>query len=293
MLKSRLFHFLFCLTLLVTLVGGLAIPAFAADTTTTPAPATVALDSKFPSISADSGQVFSYDVSIVYNGTERKTFTMDITAPQGWSAYTASGYPEKEITSIQIDPGSYGSATESIKLYLGPNYGLYPDPGNYNVTMKVSSGSDLTASITLEAKVKAKYALSMTTDSGNLATQATAGKENNFSFKILNSGTATIDQLKLSSTAPSGWIITFKPETVDSINAGQTQQINAVITPTEGKTIAGDYMITLKADNGKNTASMDVRVTVETPTIWGWLAFAIVVVVILALLVLFWKMGRR
>jgi uncharacterized membrane protein len=296
MLKSRFLRLLLCLSIVIAIMGVLGIPIFAADDTSptpTVAPPTVTLDSKFPSISADSGSIFTYDVSIIYTGTERKVFTMDVTPPQGWSAYTTSGYPEKEVTSIQIDAATYGSTTESIKLYLGPNYGLLPDPGNYNVTLKVSSGSNLAATITLEAKVKAKYTLNMTTSSGNLATQATAGKENHFSFEIVNSGTATIDQLKLSSTAPSGWTITFNPEKVDTLNAGQTQQIDAVITPTEGKTIAGDYMITLKADNGKYNDTMDVRVTVETPSIWGWLAFGIVVVVILALLVLFWKMGRR
>jgi uncharacterized membrane protein len=296
MLKTRLFHLLFCLSMVITIIGVIGVPVFAADETTptsTPTPPTLSLDSKYPSISADSGGIFTYDISIIYAGTERKTFTMDVTAPQGWSAFTSSGYPEREITSVQIDPGSYGSTTESIKLNLGPNYGLLPDPGNYNVTLKVSSGTSLVATITLEAKVKAKYALSMTTPTGNLATQATAGKENHFSFNIVNTGTATIDQLKLSSSAPSGWTITFKPEKVDTLNAGQTQQVDAVITPTEGKTIAGDYMITLKADNGKNSASMDVRVTVETPSIWGWLAFVIIVVVIAGLLVLFWKMGRR
>jgi uncharacterized membrane protein len=296
MLKCRLPHFLLCLSMVITITVILGVPVLAADATSptpTIAAPTVTLDSKFPSISADSGSVFSYDVSIIYTGTERKVFTMDVTAPQGWSAYTTSGYPEKEITSIQIEPAAYGSTTESVKLYLGPNYGLSPDPGNYTVTLKVSSGSDLLSSITFEAKVKAKYSLNMTTPSGNLATQATAGKENHFSFNIVNAGTAAIDQLKLSSTAPSGWTITFNPEKVDTLNAGQTQQIDAIITPTEGKTIAGDYMITLKADNGKYNSNMEVRVTVETPSIWGWLAFVIVVVVILGLLVLFWKMGRR
>jgi uncharacterized membrane protein len=296
MLKSRFLRLLLCLSMVIAIMGVWGIPIFGADETNptpTAVPPTVTLDSKFPSVSADSGSVFTYDISIIYTGTERKVFTMDVTTPQGWSAYTTSGYPEKEVTSIQIDASPYGSTTESIKLYLGPNYGLLPDPGNYNVTMKVSSGSNLAATITLEAKVKAKYTLNLTTSSGNLATHATAGKQNHFSFEIINSGTATIDQLKLSSTAPSGWTITFNPEKVDTLNAGQTQQIDAVITPTEGKTIAGDYMITLKADNGKYNDTMDVRVTVETPSIWGWLAFVIIVVVILALLVLFWKMGRR
>jgi uncharacterized membrane protein len=297
MLKSRVMHLLLCLSLVFTLVGLLGVPVFAADETPTPTPTsppdTLTLDSKYPSISADSGQLFVYDVSVKYTGTERRTFTMDVTAPQGWTAYTTSGYPEKEITSVQIDAGAYGqTTTESLKLNLIPNYGLLPDPGKYNVTLKVTS-NELSATITLEALVKAKYGLNMTTESGNLATRATAGKENHFSLNVVNTGTASIDELKLTATAPSGWIIKYSPETIASLGAGQTQQIDAVITPTEGKTIAGDYMITLKADNGKNNASMSVRVTVETPSIWGWLAFVIVVVVILGLLVLFWKMGRR
>jgi uncharacterized membrane protein len=292
MLSSRIVRTFLCLSLFVLLMGAMVAPVFADDATTTPPAPSLSLDSKFPSISADSGSIYTFDVNIVYTGSERKTFTMDVTVPQGWLSYTSSGYPEKEITSIEITPGAYGSTTEAIKLYMGPNYGVSPDPGDYPITLKVSSGA-LTSSITLTAKVKAKYAVTLKTESGNLATRATAGKENHFSFNIVNSGSAAIDQLKLSASTPSGWTVSFKPETVDSLNAGQTQQVDAVITPTEGKTIAGDYMITLKADNGKNTASMDVRVTVETPSIWGWLAFIIVVVVILGLLVLFWKMGRR
>ena len=131
---------------------------------------------------------------------------MDTTVPQGWLAYTASGYPEKEITSIEITPSAYGSTTEAIKLYMGPNYGVQPDPGDYPITLKVSAGT-LTSSITLTAKVKAKYSLDMNTDSGNLATHATAGKENNFSFNVVNTGSASIEELKLSATAPSGWTV--------------------------------------------------------------------------------------
>jgi uncharacterized membrane protein len=292
MLKSRFIRTFLALSLVVLLMGSFLVPVFAEDAATTTAPPTLELNSKYPSISADSGSIYTFDVNIVYTGAERKTITLDTTVPQGWLAYTASGYPEKEITSIEITPSAYGSTTEAIKLYMGPNYGVQPDPGDYPITLKVSAGT-LTSSITLTAKVKAKYSLKMNTDSGNLATRATAGKENNFSFNVVNAGSASIDELKLSATAPSGWTVTFKPETIDALNAGQTQQVNAVITPTEGKTIAGDYMITLKADNGKYNASMDVRVTVETPSIWGWLAFVIVVVVILGLLIIFWKMGRR
>jgi uncharacterized membrane protein len=66
-----------------------------------------------------------------------------------------------------------------------------------------------------------------------------------------------------------------------------------VITPPQGKTIAGDYMINFKADTGSISQDMDVRVTVLTPTIWGWVGIIVIVVVIAGLAVLFMKLGRR
>ena len=66
-----------------------------------------------------------------------------------------------------------------------------------------------------------------------------------------------------------------------------------MITPPQGKTIAGDYMINFKADTGTISQTMDVRVTVLTPTIWGWVGIIIIVVVIAGLAVLFMKLGRR
>jgi uncharacterized membrane protein len=295
MLKSRLIHLLFSFSLILIIMGLSGISAFAANETPTPAPTTsqptLTLDSTYPSISADSGSTFSYDVNIIYTGTDHKLFTMEVTAPQDWTGSITAGSSSAQITSIQIDPGSAGTATETVTLSLTPNPGVLPDPGDYDVTLKVSSGS-LTSSITLEARVKAKYALSMNTTSGDLTTQATAGKQNHFSFNIVNSGTAAIDQLNLSSSSPDGWTITFTPTKIDSISAGKTQQIDAFITPSD-KTVAGDYMIKLKADNAKNTSNIDVRVTVERSSIWRWLALVIAGVVIIGLLVLFWKKGKR
>ena len=133
----------------------------------------------------------------------------------------------------------------------------------------------------------------LTTDTGNLNTQATAGKDNNFSFNMVNSGSASLDNLNLTADKPQGWTVTFKPDKVDSISAGQTQQEQAIITPPEGKTIAGDYIITFKASNDKVNQSMQVRVTVLTPSIWGWVGIIIIVVVIGGLAVLFMRLGRR
>jgi uncharacterized membrane protein len=299
MAKSRLIHLLSSLALVFTMVGGFmaaqtAVIAQVATPTPTPTPQpTLTLDCKYPVLTNDSGQPYSFGVDIKYAGNDKKTFNLSVTAPPGWSATITAGYPESQVSAVQISPVDINSpSTESVKVNVTPNQGNLPDPGDYITTLKVNSGS-LTQSIDLKATVKAKYAFVMSTDTGNLNTQAVAGKENHFSFKLYNTGSAPIDKINFTSTKPDGWIVNFKPDKVDSLGAGQTQQVDVVITPPEGKTIAGDYMINLKADNGTSSQNMDVRVTVSTPTIWGWVGIIIIVVVIGGLAVLFMKLGRR
>lgn len=68
-----------------------------------------------------------------------------------------------------------------------------------------------------------------------------------------------------------------------------------VIEPA-GKTIAGDYLITLKAIPGNASISardLELRITVLAPAIWGWVGVAIVLVVIAGIGVIFRRLGRR
>ena len=62
--------------------------------------------------------------------------------------------------------------------------------------------------------------------------------------------------------------------------------------PTE--TIAGDYVVSVRA-SGKQTSAneIDIRVTVESPTIWGWVGVGIILVVIAGLAVIFMRLSRR
>lgn len=301
MYKTRLTHLLLCLTLVLTLVSGIfaatinvaAQEATPTETSTpTPEPRLL-LETKYPVLSNDAGQSYTFNVDIKYAGTERKTFNIAATVPQGWSATTTAGYPESQVSAVQITPvDTLMTTTETIKVNVYPNLGRLPDPGDYPITVQVSSGN-LTQSIDLTAQVKAKYSLALQSESGRLSTNATAGKENHYSVNLVNSGSAAIDKINFTSTKPDGWIVTFKPDKVDSLGAGQTQQLDVIITPPEGKTIAGDYMINLKADNGTHSSAIDVRVTAATPSIWGYVGIAIVALVIIGLVVLFMRLGRR
>jgi len=65
-----------------------------------------------------------------------------------------------------------------------------------------------------------------------------------------------------------------------------------VITPPE-KTVAGDWPVTLQAKSKQVFDELELRVTVLSSDIWGWVVILIIVVVIAGAGVVFWRLGRR
>jgi len=76
------------------------------------------------------------------------------------------------------------------------------------------------------------------------------------------------------------------------LNADESKDIEVTITPPD-KTIAGDYMLNFSVKSENATNNIDVRVTVETPSIWGWIGIAIIVIVVIGVAVIFARLGRR
>jgi uncharacterized membrane protein len=300
MARSRFVHVLLSCVMVFMLISAFSIFGVVASAegetpaaTTTPAPAppvTLTLKSNIPAYSDDSGTTFNFDVVLEYTGNDRITVNLTNSEPQGWHTYIQ--YLGKQVSSVDIGPAQYGSATASFTLYLAPDSGKTPDPGEYVVSLKATSGK-FSPTLDLKATVKAKYYFSMTASTGRLSTSAEAGKENHYTLELTNSSSVALQNLSLNATKPENWIVTFTPEKIESLAVGQTVQVEAVITPPSGKTIAGDYMVTMRANNEKVNSSMDVRVTATTPSIWGWVGIIIVVVVIAGIVVLFMRLGRR
>ena len=308
--KFKVACYLACLAFFVTLVGGLlAQPvAFAmskdAVSTSSFAPSQAAgteeqikLDSKYPTISSYAGSYFSYDVDLSYTGgKEPRTFDIRVTVPRGFTASVAPGYGEGgEIRAIRLDPTK--TYPDTIKVSVRPAYAyLVPEPGEYAVTVEVSSGT-IKGSIQLKAVVTAKYDLSLNPATGRFNTEATAGNDNYFTISVTNTGTADLSNVVFSSKVrgtPSGWSVTFKPEKIDLLKIGDKRDVEVNIKPAS-KTIAGDYMFNISSEpEAKNAfASAEMRVTVLTPTIWGWVGVGIVILVIVGLAVMFMRLGRR
>lgn len=309
MSRFRVGYYLACATLLLMVFGALVtapITSAMSDThldISSPSPSQkspeteeITLTCQYPVLSSYAGTYFDYSIDLQYKGgKEPRVFDLRAKVPAGFNCSIAPGYAEgTEIAAIRLDPQK--TYPDTIKVTVRPYVWLVPEPGEYPVTVEVSSGT-IKNSIELKAIVTAKYDLGLEPSTGRLNTSATAGKDNYFTISITNTGSADLEKVNFSSKItgnPTGWSITFAPEKLDVLPVGGTREIQVNIKPAQ-KTIAGDYMITISAEPESKYAfgSLDIRLTVLTPTIWGWVGVGIVVLVIAGLAVMFMRLGRR
>jgi len=303
-------YYLTCAALLLMVVGGLvAAPVTSAMSDTRldlPSPSSgqqspgteeVTLTCQYPVLSSPTGTTyFTYSIDLQYKGgKEPRVFDLQVKVPSNFNYSITSSYGEgTEIAAIRLDPAK--TYPDTIKVTVRPAMWVVPEPGEYPITVEAASG-EIKGSIELKAIITAKYEIELTSSTGRLNTTATAGKDNYFTILVTNTGSADLQKVNFSSKitgTPPGWSITFDPQGIDVLPVGAKREIQINIKPAQ-KTIAGDYMVAISAspESGYAFSNIDVRVTVLTPTIWGWVGIGIVVLVIAGLAVMFMRLGRR
>ncbi|HEX74949.1 MAG TPA: hypothetical protein G4O12_00035 [Dehalococcoidia bacterium] len=259
----------------------------------------VEISCKYPVLRNPSGTYFVWDVELRYKGGEQPHyFDLRLNAPAGFdTAIRQVTGEEREIARIALDPKR--EYTEMVRVFASPFVWSAVEPGEYVITMEAveSSLGELKNSIELTAIITPKPDLALETTSGRLNVEAIAGKDNFSSIIITNIGSAELEKITFFSETkdrPPGWIVTFSPEKIDSLPLGSKREVEVNIKPPQ-KTISGDYMVTIEAEPESKLAwdMLEIRVTVLTPTIWGWVGVGIVIVVIVGLVVMFMRLGRR
>ena len=254
----------------------------------------IEFETKYPVLSGAADRIFEFEVKLTYSGGEEaRDFELNIEAPEGWLAYVCeSTYnKDKEISSIRLDP----SLTSTVGVIAMAPFWLYPEPGEYTITLEAAS-EKIKGSFDLISKITARFDFYVQTklEGGRLNIKAESGKESYLPLEVINTGTAALNKVTFSSINPEGWRVTFNPEKIESLPAGDSQEVEVSIKP-PAKTIAGDYMITLRfaGDPSSHANDLNIRVTVGTSTKWGLIGVGIVVAIIAGLAVAFTRLGRR
>ncbi|SFV27806.1 COG1470 family protein [Thermoflavifilum thermophilum] len=237
-----------------------------------------------PNLEGAANSTFTFNTTLQNATADTQLYALNAEVPPGWDlAFKANGY--KQVASILVNPNS----TQNLTIEVHP-----PDQvpaGKYRIPVIASSGST-GAELDLEVVITGNYGMSLSTPSGLLSTDVTAGSEKSLKLTVTNTGSASLKKIQFSATTPTNWDVTFDPKTIDELPAGKTAEVKALIK-SDKHAIAGDYLVTIRANTTETSAKADFRVTVKTPVLWGWLGILIILVALGSIYYLFRKYGRR
>ena len=243
------------------------------------------MESQYPVLSGTSDQTFKFGIDLKNETDNPLTTALAAQAPPGWLVRIKPQFEDTQISSIALKKDS--SETLSVEIQP-PQLGA---PGDYPIVVKARSGG-FSAEADLKVTLSGTRELNMGTATGRLNAAVTAGEQSQVDFLIGNSGTAPLNNLSFITSKPDQWEVNFKPDKVDSLNPGEVREVKMEITAPD-RAVAGDYMLAVTTNSPESSKSIDFRVTVSTPTIWGWIGAFIVAVVVLALAAVFIRLGRR
>ena len=248
-------------------------------------PAKLTLEPKLPALRGTAKSAFDFQVDIKNEGQEDSTVNLLSKAPSGFQVTFKQGYGSQELTSLPLKAGE--SKTLSVSVQPPEN----AEAGQYPVAV-AASGENVSADTKLLLDITGRPSVALSGPEGRLSGDATAGQERTFTFTLSNSGAAPARDLKLSASPPSGWKVTFNPEKVDEIVPGGTSSVGVSMTPST-QAIAGDYMVSVRANGDGASDSANFRVTVRTSTLWGVTGLGVIGASALMLAFAVTRYGRR
>lgn len=227
---------------------------------------------------------FRFDVSLRNASSRRVTFTLAGQGPEGWKV-EARPSAQQQAATLSVDPGGKGT----IQVEADP-----PDDipaGEYPIRVTATGGGQ-TVNLDLTAEVTGTPKLGFATASERLNARGRAGRRTGVSLVVRNEGSAPLAGVTLSGSPPSGWEVTFEPESVAAVRPGQSVPVTAVIQP-KGDAVAGDYVVTLTAAGAGSSKPLELRFAVQGSPAWGFLGVGLIGAAVAGILYLFRRYGRR
>lgn len=271
----------------VTVVGrsGAESASLALDLTVAEAAGgTVTLEADYPSLRGSVDEEFLYNLTLNNETPQQLTFALAAQGPQGWEV-SIQPQGETRAASVTVD----ARANQRLEVTTTPPADTAE--GSYPIAVDVSAG-DYRATAELVVEVTGSVEMTLTTPDERLNTTANAGAATDFVVRVVNGGTSPLTGVQLSGSGPSEWEITFEPELIEQVPPGGSVDATAHITPS-GNAVAGDYVVSLSASAETANESIDVRVGVETPPIWGIVGLALIAATLGGMVWVFRRYGRR
>jgi uncharacterized membrane protein len=247
----------------------------------------ITMSTDSPTLTGPSDSPFTFDLTLNNGSAEDQTVSATAKGPADWTVTTKLSQANAASTVVKA-----GSSTTITVTATPPTNA---PAGHTEIDVTATAGST-TIPAKLGIDITGSYSLTLSTPNDVLSASGSAGSATTQTLEVKNTGTADLTGVKVTSTPPSGWTVTFDPASIDTIAPNATGTVNATITPSSDA-VAGDYVVTFNANNGASgataTGSADIRFTVNTSPIWALVGILVIAAILIGLLYVFRTYGRR
>ena len=240
----------------------------------------------YPEKQGSSSTTFDFSVTLTNNSSKAQSYALSATPPDSsWQVEFANS-EGTQLSNLNVE----GGRSQTITVTVDPPTDV--DAKTYTIPFSAVSTNE-PLSVDLTVVITGTYYMTLSTPSGNLSVDAVAGQKSTVTLTIENTGTADLNDVSLTTySAPTDWTVEYDTDTIGTLAAGQSVEVIAYITPATDA-VNGDYVVTVKAANDQVVSNASFRVTVKTSTVWGIVGIVIVAAVVVALIFIFRKFGRR
>jgi uncharacterized membrane protein len=231
----------------------------------------------------NSGSTFAFNAFLRNHTAEKQSYTFMAYAQRGWNITFKANY--QAVTSVTVEP----NASQSVSIEIKPPENV--EAGTYKIPVNASTSST-SANLDLEMVITGNFKVDLSTPTGLVSTKITAGHEKRIEMVVTNIGSAALSDITFDKSVPVNWDLTFDPKKIDKLQPGKNEKIY-VNLKTDKKAIAGDYIANIEAKTPEASAKITYRISVETPTLLGWLGIIIIAAALGSVYYLFRRYGRR
>ena len=231
-----------------------------------------------------SDATFTFNLDIENDTPAEVTLELFAIGPEGWQVQ-AQPAGQRQASSVTVTAGG------TSRITVTANSAVDTTAGDYEL-LATASGGGHQLQVPLLVRITGTFDMTFITAEERLNAEVSAGNPSQLGLLVINTGTAPLRGVVLSATAPSGWEVAFTPDGIDAVEANATTEVVATITPA-GNAIAGDYVISFRANVAEVQSSIEVRTTVNPSAVWGFVGIGAIAIALAALAWVFRRFGRR
>jgi len=118
------------------------------------------------------------------------------------------------------------------------------------------------------------------------------GEDNVLYMEVSNNGDKNITNIIFASDNPKGWLVDFKPSSINHLASGSSQTVDVSVIPSRDSS-RGEYHLTFLAEaNETRTATSTVLRVENTSSYWLWIGIGLAGIVIIGFIFVYLRFGK-